>query len=64
MEIGKRLLEIRKEKGYPQKDVASILKLTRQTIGKQENGKSIPSVYKIVLLSKIYDIKMVELLRV
>ena len=38
MNIGERLLKLRKEKGLSQEEVANILGVSRQTISKWETG--------------------------
>ncbi|MDU3396763.1 MAG: helix-turn-helix transcriptional regulator [Clostridiales bacterium] len=46
-----RLEEIRKENGITQEELASILEVSRQTIGSLENGRYNPSIilaFKIV----------------
>ena len=44
IEIGRRLLWVRKEKGLSQEEFAKALKVSRQTISSIENGKYNPSL--------------------
>lgn len=39
-----RLEELRKERGINQEELASVLKVSRQTIGSLENGRYNPSI--------------------
>lgn len=62
MKLGKTLLELRKSKKLSQEDVASILKVSRQTISKWETDQSIPDLDKILPICNLYDIDADELL--
>ena len=63
MNIGDKLLELRKKKGYSQEEAADKLGVTRQTISKWETEQSSPDFDKIVPICELYDISTEELLR-
>ena len=62
MSLGKRLKEVRMEKGFSQSDVAEVLNISRQSISRWENDKSYPDIDNLVELSKYYEISIDELL--
>lgn len=57
-----RLKYYRNQKGLSQTEVAEELNLTRQAISNWESNKSYPDIDNIVLLSKLYEISVDELL--
>ena len=63
MNIGDRILELRKSKGYSQEDIANKLNVSRQTISKWETNQSLPDSDKIVPLCELFDISTDDLLR-
>lgn len=53
-----RLEELRKESGIKQEELASVLKVSRQTIGSLENGRYNPSIllaFRFLLFFSIPD---------
>lgn len=62
MNLGQRLLELRKSKQLSQEEVAERLDVTRQTISKWETDQSTPDFDKIVPLCNLYGITTDELL--
>jgi putative transcriptional regulator len=48
------LIQARKEKGYTQEYVASLMKCAKTTISNWENGYSNPTLRDALLLSNIY----------
>ncbi len=62
MNLGERLLELRKIKNLTQDDVAEKLNVTRQTVSKWETNQSTPDFDKIVPLCELYEITPDELL--
>ena len=44
MNIGKKIIEIRKERNMTQEDFANIFHVTRQTVSNWENEKSYPDL--------------------
>ena len=57
-----RLKHFRNLKGLSQTEVAEKLGLSRQAISNWEANKSYPDLDNIVLLSKLYDVSVDELL--
>lgn len=55
-DFGKRLQELRAERGYSQSTVAKLLKLTKQAISGYENNTSTPSVESLVNLALLYHV--------
>ena len=62
MNIGKKLLELRKKKGLSQEEAADILNVTRQTISKWEISESKPDFDKIIPICDLYEITSDELI--
>ena len=62
-EIGTKLKELRQNKGLTQKDIASSLIITPQTVSKWELGISSPSLEMLVALSEIYGISVDDLIK-
>jgi len=62
MNIGDKILNYRKSKGYSQEDVANKLNVSRQTISKWETNQSTPDFDKIVPLCQLFGITTDELL--
>ncbi len=63
MELGKRIAEIRKERGLTQEGLAEICSVTRQTISNWENGKSYPDLETLVLISNTFDVSLDAMLK-
>ena len=63
MNIGERLLKLRKQKGLSQEEIANIIGVSRQTISKWETGESNPDFDKIIPLCDLYNITTDELIR-
>ncbi|MCM1370585.1 MAG: helix-turn-helix domain-containing protein [Clostridium sp.] len=62
MNLGQRLLELRKKKQLSQEEVAEKLNVSRQTISKWETDQSTPDFDRITPLCDLYDITPNELL--
>lgn len=62
MNLGDRLMELRKVRGLSQEEVANKLNVTRQTISKWETNQSTPDFDKIVPLCSLFEISTNELL--
>lgn len=62
MNLGQRLLDLRKSKGLSQEEAAEILNVTRQTISKWETDQSTPDFDKILPICELYKITPDELL--
>lgn len=62
MDLGKKLLDCRKNKGLSQEEVADKLNVSRQTVSKWETNASTPDFSKIVPICELYEISPDELL--
>ena len=60
--IGKFIFELRNEKGLSQKELANMIPVTREAVSKWENGKSLPDSSTLLILTKIFNITIDELL--
>lgn len=56
MDLGKRLQELRREKGLSQEALAERLGVTRQAVSKWETGESLPDVYRLAQLSELFGV--------
>lgn len=54
--IGKRIHELRTEKGLSQMNLGEMLSVSQDTISLWEKSKSYPPVEMIILLSKIFEV--------
>ena len=63
MMLGKKLYQLRKEKGMSQEELAGQLTVSRQAISKWELGESIPDTENIVQLSEIFKVTTDYLLK-
>lgn len=62
MELGKRILELRKKSGLSQEQLGEKVNVTRQTISNWELGATAPNPEQLKLLSKALNISIDELL--
>lgn len=63
MEFGEFLAELRKEKGYLQKEVAAYLNVTVATISNYEKGVHTPDLNTLTKLADFYDVSTDYLLQ-
>lgn len=56
-----RLEEIRKKLGIKQEDLATILEVSRQTIGSLENGRYNPSIILAFKIAKYFNMSIEEI---
>ncbi|MBR3660882.1 MAG: helix-turn-helix transcriptional regulator [Bacilli bacterium] len=61
MEIGKKIMELRKKKGLSQEQLADKVGVARQTISKWELGETSPDLKQAKELSEIFNISLDEL---
>ncbi len=61
MDLGNKLLELRKKSGFSQEILAEKLEVSRQTISKWELNESSPDIKQAKVLSKIYKVSLDEL---
>lgn len=62
MSFGENLTNLRRQKGWSQDDLANNLDLSRQAISKWENETSKPDIDNIKKISKIFSIKIDDLI--
>lgn len=62
IEIANRLLQLRKEKGLSQEQLAQELGISRQAVSKWERAEASPDTDNLIQLAKIYDVSLDELL--
>ncbi len=63
-ELGKRLADFRKKNNLSQEELASKLKVSRQSISNWESGDASPSIDYIIDLSKLYGVSIDDLMNV
>ena len=56
-----RLEELRKQRGIKQEDLASVLEVSRQTIGSLENGRYNPSIVLAFKIAQYFDMRIEEI---
>ena len=56
-----RLEEIRKRRGIKQEDLASALKVSRQTIGSLENGRYNPSIVLAFKIARYFNMQIEDI---
>ena len=61
MEIGKKIMNLRKKNGLSQEDLAEKVGVARQTISKWELGETSPDLKQSKELSKIFNVSLDEL---
>ncbi len=59
--IGKFIKSLREEKGWNQLELAQKIYITQQAISSWENGKSIPDIEKLKLLSDLFNVNIEDL---
>lgn len=62
MNLGDRLMELRKSKHLSQEEVAEKINVSRQTISKWETNQSTPDFDKIIPLCELFEISTEELI--
>ena len=61
MEIGNKILELRKKNNLSQEALAEKIGVTRQTISKWELGETAPDIKQAKELSKVFNVSLDEL---
>ncbi len=61
-EIGRNISSFRKAKGMTQKQLAEQLFVSVSAVSKWENGESMPDVYRVKELAKVFDVSVSTLL--
>lgn len=62
MDLGNKLIELRKSKKLSQEELAEKINVSRQTISNWENGRFYPDIDALVKLSKYFNISIDDLL--
>ena len=63
IEIANRLVQLRKQKNLSQEALANELGISRQAVSKWERAEASPDTDNLILLAKLYDISLDELLK-
>jgi transcriptional regulator with XRE-family HTH domain len=61
MSVGEALQKIRQDRNLTQQEVASKMYVTRQTISRWEQEKTMPNIYALKDLAQLYDVSLDEL---
>ena len=61
MSIAEKLLQLRKNAGYSQEELAEKIFVSRQAISKWERGEALPDTENLIALSKLYNVSLDEL---
>ncbi len=64
MKLNERLFELRRKAGLSQEELADKIGVSRQAVGKWENGASVPELDKLLSLSDFYQLSIGQLLGV
>lgn len=56
-----RLEELRKQRGIKQEDLATVLEVSRQTIGSLENGRYNPSIMLAFKIARYFQMSIEEI---
>lgn len=62
IEIANRLVQLRKEKGFSQEELAAQLGISRQAVSKWERAESSPDTDNLILLARLYGMSLDQLL--
>jgi putative transcriptional regulator len=62
-QVGKRIVQLRTEKGWSQSDLARVCNKDRQSIERIENGKVSPSLYSLYEISLALEIGLEQLVK-
>ncbi len=63
MNLGEKIIKIRKDNGISQDDLAEVLNVTRQTISNWENSKNYPDIETLIDISNKFDVSLDILLK-
>lgn len=61
-DVGRFISELRKEKGFTQKELAEKLSITDKAVSKWETGRSAPDISLLVPLSELLGVSVIEIL--
>jgi len=63
MKLSEKIIELRKERGMTQEELASICNVSRQSISKWEADIALPEVEKLLVLGEVFHVSLDVLLR-
>lgn len=63
MKFCDKLIELRRERGYSQEQLADLLDVSRQSVSKWEANQTMPELAKLITLSQIFDVSLDYLLK-
>ena len=63
IEIANRLVQLRKQHGLSQEELAEKLGISRQAISKWERAESSPDTDNLISIAKLYNVSLDELLK-
>ncbi len=63
MELHAQIKKYRAELGLSQEELAEQVFVTRQTVSNWENGKSYPDIHSLLLLSKLFQVSLDQLVK-
>ena len=58
LNIGNKIIELRKAKNWSQTDLAKVINASRDMIGKYERNDNLPSLEVAVKLSEVFDVSI------
>lgn len=62
MELGEKLVALRKKKGLTQEELAHVLYVSRTAVSKWESGRGVPNIESLKAISKYFCVSIDELL--
>lgn len=63
MTLAEKIINLRKQKGWSQEELAEKLDVTRQAVSKWESGASVPDIAKILQISELFGVTTDYLLK-
>lgn len=63
MTLGDKIIQLRKEKGFSQEQLAQELNVSRQAVSKWEVNQSVPEISKLIALADLFKISIDNLVR-
>ena len=63
MTLAEKIINLRKQKGWSQEELAERLDVTRQSVSKWEGGQSMPDIVKILQISELFGVTTDYLLK-
>lgn len=63
MKFYDKLIQLRREKGFSQEQLADLLNVSRQSVSKWEAGQSMPELNKLIAIADMFQITLDQLIR-